>query len=317
MNLYRIKIYPGSGIMSPWHSDTIMGSLCWSILHEYGSGELEHFIADCRKGEHPFVVSNCFPEDLLPKPLAGGLIPDKQRTKSEALQELSEKELFNNTGLVDLSEFNALTGSKSIRISRKEDREYVVGVMHNTISRLNNISHHYEQEETYYKAEYLSLYARIMPGREEKFVNALKAMALRGFGRRVSIGKGTFRVGEMELFSHFKNAEKPNSVVMLSNYVPCADDPVCGYYDAFVKYGKLGYLYSHLPNPHKKPVLMLRPGAVFWTDKPAGVYGRIIDGISAEKKEVVHFGCSLAIPAMIEKPELGPGAYILPASPAG
>ncbi len=102
-------------------------------------------------------------------------------------------------------------------------------------------------------------------------------------------------------FTELINGLTKNAVVMLSNYIPAAKDPQQGRYKAFIKYGKLGGEFTFLDNPFKKPVMMFKPGSVFWDDNPRAVYGRTVPDVNIQKKEVVHFGCSVAIPAYFDK----------------
>ena len=105
-------------------------------------------------------------------------------------------------------------------------------------------------------------------------------------------------------FTGFKIPDQPNCFVSLSNYIPKKTDPVQGQYKIHVKYGKLGQAYAHADNPFKKPLLMLKPGAVFWTDKPQHAYGRLVYSVSDTYPEVVQIGSTLAIPARLQNPDI-------------
>ena len=49
---------------------------------------------------------------------------------------------------------------------------------------------------------------------------------------------------------------------------------------------------------------MIKPGAVFWCDNPRFTYGRLVENVSLQFSHVIQCGCTLAIPAYIEKPTL-------------
>src|SRR3989338_8251403 len=68
MKTYRLKIKPHSSFLTPWHADTIFGSLCWIMAWREGKDVLTKFLEDYKNGIPPFVLSDGFPTDLLPAP---------------------------------------------------------------------------------------------------------------------------------------------------------------------------------------------------------------------------------------------------------
>jgi len=306
MKFYRIKINLRSSYITPWQSDTIMGSLCWVIRQTQGEKALADFLERCLAGDYPFVVSDCFPGDLLPRPLAGSFVDACPRqTRKEELDRFTELRKAKKTNYASVEEFNNIVTGGEVNIGLYPDGVTSASIMHNSISRLSNTvleGSLFEEQEFFSTEKYLSLYALINDDWVERFSELLAVLAARGFGRRISVGKGAFAVGPLEIFKELVASPEPNAVVMLSNYIPAADDPVEGQYRLFIKYGKLGSEFTFLPNPFKKPVMMFKPGSVFWDNKPRQVYGRTVQGVSVEKKEIVQFGCSIALPASIKKP---------------
>ena len=308
MKLYRLKIYPRSSYITPWHSDTLMGSLCWVTKHLHGEQALSDYLELCLGGKHPYVLSGCFPGDLLPRPLAGNCFQrGKALSKEEAMAEYARGKTAKKANYISLDDFNTIISGGQVEIGPRPAHEFQVSVMHNTISRLSDTTSDggslFEEPETFSCENYLSLYAAIEDSWIDRFQALLAELARQGFGRRASVGKGDFKVGEAEEFNHFAHVTKPGAKVMLSNYVPAKTDPVEGQYRAFIKYGKLGNEYASLKNPFKKPVLMFEPGSVFWDNSDRKIYGRTFEGISPEKAEIVQFGCALAVPASVEKPD--------------
>jgi CRISPR-associated protein Csm4 len=309
MNIYRVKLKLKSSHITPWHSDTIMGSLCWILAQQEGEQRLAEFLKHYRDGDLPFVVSNCFPGDLLPKPMAGNFIGMQQVSKKEALEHADRAKESKKTELVALAEFNAIINNQATDISPKKNMAMEIGIMHNQINRLSGTTADgslYQQHEIFWQQPYLSLYAGIAAGWEEKFLALMEKLSLKGYGKRVSIGKGIFQLEDFSQFNDFRTPENANAIVVLANFVPRANDPVEGQYKTFVKYGKLGQSFATGKNPFKKPLIMIKPGAVFWTDEPKMTYGRLVNGISEEFPEVVQFGYTLAVPAAIEKPTVYP-----------
>ncbi|MFZ6017245.1 MAG: hypothetical protein ACOYU0_06520 [Nitrospirota bacterium] len=114
--------------------------------------------------------------------------------------------------------------------------------------------------------------------------------------KKKSIDKGQFSLEGIEEFNDFDGLEGANGFVTLSNFCPEENDPTEGVYKTFVKYGKLGEEFTFCGNPFKKPLIMLKTGSVFKTNgKPKEFYGRMIEGVSSVKPEVIHYGYAFAV----------------------
>ncbi len=307
MKLYRTRIHLRSSYITPWQSDTLMGSLCWALKETCGEEALAAFLAQCRQGRFPFVLSDCFPGDLLPRPLAGNYIdPESTQTLTEAMTRFSAAKKAKKASYVTTEEFNIIAGGGTVDLEPHSTGTVAASIVHSSVSRLSNTvlaGSLYEQEEYFSAGDHMSLYARVEDSWLERFTALLEHLSRRGFGRGVSVGKGAFEANRPEPFDALEAPLSPNAVIMLSNYIPAPSDPIKGQYRSFIKYGKLGAQYSFLANPFKKPVMMFRPGAVFFDAEPKPYYGRVAEGVSAEKEEVVHFGCALAVPARVAKPD--------------
>ncbi|MFZ6017246.1 MAG: hypothetical protein ACOYU0_06525 [Nitrospirota bacterium] len=70
MKTYRIRIEIQSGIITPFHADTIFGHLCWVVAYQEDNKRLQKFLEPFRDGEPPFVISDGFPAGYLPKLLS-------------------------------------------------------------------------------------------------------------------------------------------------------------------------------------------------------------------------------------------------------
>src|ERR1700675_4642381 len=73
MKAYRFRIRPLSAWATPWHADTLFGSLCWAWREIAGEQSLEGLLArflDITIHEPPpFVLSDALPGNLLPFPI--------------------------------------------------------------------------------------------------------------------------------------------------------------------------------------------------------------------------------------------------------
>ncbi len=308
MNIYKIKIRPISSQITPWHSDTVFGSLCWIMLQTKGEEELKKFLAEYEKGNYPLTISCGFPGDYLPKPLTANCFDDNgMLTKDQALEQARKNKQSKKTNWLSLNEFNTVINNGRVDVKPKEKLNIVVGVMHNQISRITDTTIDaglYETLETFWYDTHISIYLGIEPGWEQLVLDMFEQLSLRGFGKRANVGKGHFAIEDFSQFNGFAVPDNANSFVVLSNYVPCKNDPIIGQYQIFVKYGKLGQEYAHSGYPFKKPVLMLKPGSVFWTDQPKLSYGRLVRNVSGHFPGIVQCGCTLAVPACIDKPNV-------------
>ncbi|MFZ5942935.1 MAG: type III-A CRISPR-associated RAMP protein Csm4 [Bacillota bacterium] len=307
MKIYKLKIKVKSSNITPWQSDTIFGSLCWALSQKEGEESLNNFLAEYEKGQYSFVVSDGFPGDYLPKPMAGNLFPIEEINKDKAIENAKKAKRAKKTNFVTIEEFNKIINNGLTEIQSKEKQSVEVGVMHNQISRLTDTTEEgglYELQEVFWQ-NHLSIFFTVDEVLKGKIIDLFEILAIKGFGKRAAVGKGSFTIDKLEEFTGFNIPPNANSFVTLSNYVPKANDPVLGQYKTFVKYGKLGQDYAYRGNPFKKPLLMILPGAVFWTKQPQLAYGRLVKKISPQFTNVIQSGCTLAIPSFIDKPEVG------------
>lgn len=137
------------------------------------------------------------------------------------------------------------------------------------------------------------------------FESALAA----GYGKYKSRGKGRVTAESIRPIT-LPKAQKPNAVMLLAACIPAANDPADGYWRLSTKFGKLGGDWAVGPhpsgrhNPYKKPVTMLKAGAVLKTDSPRPFYGRLAAGVHTDFPEVRHYGLSPAIPVCYEFTEV-------------
>ncbi|MCT4593243.1 MAG: hypothetical protein N4A57_03075 [Anaeromicrobium sp.] len=308
MELYRIKIKPKSSYITPWQSDTIFGSLCWVIANYEGEKVLKEFLQGYRQNNVPFVVSNGFINDLLPKPVARKIsLEDMKGSKSDILKHMQLEKQNKKIDWLTIDEFNSIINNREVIIKSKENKEKQTRTMHNSISRFSDATIEgslYEQNEYFLDEGHISIYVKVKDEYKDKLFDLFKRLSITGFGKKISTGKGQFSIQEIEKFQGFKIPDKVNCFVNLSNYVPKEEDPTRGQYKTFIKHPKLGQGYALSANPFKRPVLMIKPGAVFWTTEVKDYYGRLVSNISYEHPQVVQCGYSLSIPAYIEEIDL-------------
>jgi CRISPR-associated protein Csm4 len=315
MKLVRFRLIPKGSWRTPWDADTLMSMLATAGARAHGSAWLEgELLAPWLCGRPPFVVSDACPQDLLPAPAFLPLLtwPDEKRKRVKkaafltgeqfaALQHAEQPVLPETTGAE--SGFAA-----SAACIRSEVR------LRNTLDRLTNTTGNagslYPLSAMSLANEftYLSIYARVAPGKEELLRDLLGLLSEMGFGADASVGSGHFDVvGKWDDAMQLEEVQGADSWISLSTFQPAPADPVAGYWQSFVKYGKLGPDFG-VEQVFKRPQWMLRAGACFRS--PESVrdwYGRLVsteellppdtvEKLAARGIRPVHPAFALAVP---------------------
>lgn len=303
----KIKITLKSSVITPFHSDTIFGHICWGYRYQFGEREfLDNFIPAFNTETPSIILSNAFPESYLPMPI---LPHDKQNLTDYKFKHLKyiDRDRFKELNS------NGITKRNVFEVYKDNNLEYLPVTeefLHTSIDRISGSAlekHLYQQEETFYAENTVfDLYCKIYyPMTPEKFNKCLEYINISGFGKDKSSGKGNVELKITDESVDF-SLNNPNAFMNLSNYVPKKDDPVNGNYDIFTKFGKLGGDFANSPHdgsgiikPFKKPVLMIKPGSTFYTDNCKEFYGRVVDNIRTDNGYIKQYGISYPIPIKI------------------
>lgn len=141
----------------------------------------------------------------------------------------------------------------------------------------------------------IQVYAKIREGFEDDLHRLFEVFAAGGFGKKKSSGKGNFQIEGFAPFDGFDSVNGGRGFISLSHFVPAQNDPTDGAYKTMVKYGKLGEEKTFCGNPFKKPLIMLKPGAVFKTEDIKPYYGRLLEKIAFTDPDVVQYGFGFAV----------------------
>lgn len=171
-------------------------------------------------------------------------------------------------------------------------REMPAAVMHNAVNRLTAAAENLFQQEERYRDHDVAVFVSLDEARfsRERLTAGLDYLRANGYGKDRSTGKGA--IDRYEIADHpFPIPPGANAFLSLSSaYAPRAGELAgTAWYQPYVKYGKLGGGFSTDANPFKKPVMMLRAGAVI-AATPGGAYGGLIPAIHWERPEVVQYG---------------------------
>lgn len=265
MNVFSYRLRPTSAWVTPFLADSLFGALCWEFAHRQGEADLLKLLDRFRKGDPPFVISNAFPGDLLPRPL---VFPSKEvwvtRDELHAIREAhigfeieSRPEMFR-----EVRRLHGQNGSA------------------------------YQTTELTWSDKgpgYFTLYARVTPEWVKPLGKLLAGLGEHGFGQRRATGRGQFTVeGEPQACPWLEPMPFENGFVSLSNFVPHENDPARGQWSIHVKYPKSG----GAGNPNKGRLLQLEAGSCFQcTSRPKRWYGAMLPSRGQE----LHYGLALAI----------------------
>ena len=335
MNEYRdytIAITLKSPIVTMFQSDTIFGHICWAIrfLNGESSKKLDAFLNSFDDSENPpLLVSNGFPKGYLPKPIIQPIKQEELETVAEPGDRIENSikikqikkmayiakndfKLLQKEKLTPIKLFKAMFGRYD-SIASDLSKEQSSIVQHNTINRIEgNVKTGglYTQEEFFYDFEdknsgIFEIYLKTNFFIKNELNIIFEYIKAGGFGKDKSTGKGYFDF-EIKEGIDLPDAENPNAFMTLSSYIPAKKDPVKGYYQAFLKFGKLGGLYAKgTPevggNPFKKPLIMFSPGSTFYDSDFSGgkAYGSLLNDVHPNNK-IRHYAIAFPIGIHLE-----------------
>lgn len=291
--IFKIKIKPKSGLLTELQSDILFGHFCWRYAEVKGESALLDFLNLYVSNKPVFTISNAFysknDEVYFPKPMLPidiqhedknkkGKIIDFLKHKSEKKAKLiTFKELLctldgdTNEERLNKEEENIEFAEQDLRVSVEISRE----TFSSKQGKLFSYDPIYLKEDIYF-----SIFVKVI---NEKLYNELEAEKIFkevfeiGIGKKKSSGYGEFDINKFsyEEFTGFKESDKTNAFITLSNYLPSQDDGIEeSYYEYHVKYGKLGEDFAVSENPFKRPIIFIKPGSVFKTNIKKDYYGR-------------------------------------------
>ena len=153
MMLYRLKLKVQSPWLTPWQSDTLAGLLCWTMARTKGSEQLQKEILEpSQQGHPPFVLSDAFPEGLLPVPtlLQAQAWPHDQQKRVRRAQWLA---------ITDFQAFQQGTLPLPDQLLLKDQIYQPARNLRNQLSRVSNTTSEggqlFSVEETYLSPDWL------------------------------------------------------------------------------------------------------------------------------------------------------------------
>ena len=299
MNWFKVKFRLGSWIASAWQSDTIFGHLCWGMRYIYGEEKLRDFLRLYDEGAPPLLVSNGFPGGFLPQPTTAPLVTEKKLPLITQREQFRQHKEAKGIKWLTEDEFNhALSGGLVIPSPKSKVKEGKRVTLKNQINRLTcttDKEHPLYNFEEYYWPE-ITIYLKVT----DDFTNVAKQLfqyiADIGYGKRKSIGYGQIESMTFEPFDGFKQPEKANGFVTLSNFVPSTEDPTEGSWKLIIKYGKMGEEWAAEDGAFKKPLLMLEAGSTFYDTTCRDCYGCLVKDLNPHYSRAVQYAFALPVP---------------------
>ena len=293
MKLFKVIYHLKSPVASEWQADTIFGHLCWAKSYLDGESKLLDFLTEYGHDDPPLIVSNGFPGDLLPKPITAPITVAEHGTIKEQIERFKNSKKQKETILLTPKQFEeAIHGKEFVASAQDKHLPWKRVVSKNVISRNTGTTgdegNLYDFEETVWSRIEdksvidipVSIYVKVRDDFDSKAERLFAFIAEQGYGKRKSVGYGHIGSWSFKPFPGFNSPTVPNGFVTLSNYSPAQGDPQKGYWQAIVKYGKLGESFAAQGNPFKKPLLMFAAGSTFYDSPCKEYYGRIVKNVA-------------------------------------
>lgn len=308
MSLYKISLKLNSSYITPWHSDTIFGIFCWTLLELEGEEKLISFLNEFENNNYPVVFSNGFIDDYFPKPFFLNLESNTATNKKENISKKMKHKKEKMIEWINLDDFNSIINGKQIDLTDITDdiETHTKAITHVQIDRSSLTASEgilFQTLEVFQKNN-ITIYAQVEDNWYNVFEKVLYQMQLNGYGKAASTGKGSYDINYIEKWNNFNVPKDANSYIILSNYIPKQGESTDGFYQIFVKYPKLGGMYALENSPFKKPVTFIKAGSIFFDNSPKFIYGCLMKNVSYKYKNVVQSGCTLAIPARLNTMDL-------------
>ena len=299
--------------LTPLQSDTLFGEFCWTLSYCYGEKKLKGILS-----KTPGIAfSDGIPDNYLPIPLfpmknislTSERTTDKARKLYEDLKEFKKKRYVSKELLLSFAnEGELLTEElfKEFQRLNEEERNkkflssYATATktVHVSIDRLTGTSKEgmlFQSTEFFTERE-MAIYVFYNPEviDREEISEVFRILGAIGFGAKKSWGKGKFKVvGTTDYDLPDGNSD---FFISLSTGLPAKEEVKSFYAEFFTKYPKHGREIAR-PEIFKNPLILSKPGAVFYPEEKKELYGSLVS-LSAEEN---HFHSTLVIPLFVEK----------------
>jgi CRISPR-associated protein Csm4 len=317
-------IEPRSAFLTPMQADTLWGTLAWACRWVYGEDALMEFLTMQPDGSPKLLLSDAFPENLLPRPLQAVTVTEiRDAIQNEGIDENSSeylealamaKDWLKRPYIIRERVFDLLKGStaESFLVSQNSDNGHPVESVIERLPRQHNIIDRrrggslrdnglYTHQEMWLKGCWI-IYLRSTFDATWLFP-LFDYLSESGFGKRASTGMGRFTIRDLrepKTHERFPAVDNANGFMTLSSSYLISPGEIAGrmFYKLHVKRGKVG---PAMPTGKsggflKHPVAMCVAGSIFESKTPYRPwFGKLIDDIHSEHKEIRHYGFAFPV----------------------
>jgi len=300
--------------LTPLQSDTLFGEFCWTFSYCYGEERLNGILSTKTPG---IAFSDGIPDGYLPIPLfpmknislTNERATDKARKLYEDLKEFKKKRYVSKELLLSsANEGELLTEElfKEFQRLNEEERNkkflssYATATktVHVSIDRLTGTSKEgmLFQSTEFFTEKKIAVYVFYNPEviDREEISEVFRILGAIGFGAKKSWGKGKFKV--VETTDYDLRDGNSDFFISLSTGLPTKEEVKSFYAEFFTKYPKHGREIAR-PEIFKNPLILSKPGAVFYPEEKKELYGSLVS-LSVEEN---HLHSTLVIPLFVEK----------------
>lgn len=306
MKTLKLTLRPVSHFGTPLAGDTLFGHLCWAAIERWGRARLSNLLEGYTRGKPFLAVSDAFPSRFLPRPT----VPEAAlgRAVNPAQRKLARTRVWLPAAGVELPLVQWLDSAESHEISD------TAVLTQNTINRVTGttgtgpFAPRQVERDAYRADTRLDIYSvideeRLDPDSLHQLVRDVGAV---GYGRDASTGLGKFTVEKAE--EHRWPSAPARSWLTLAACapVPAQLDAAHCYYQPVTRFGRHGNVGVRLGMPFKRPLLMLKTGALLTSREPTNwlVHGCGLGGgeapLSAVIPDTVHQGYAPVVPLQVE-----------------
>ncbi len=290
MRLYKTTITPISNFATMLRGDTLFGQMCWSIKYALGEETLTTLLKDYET--EPFmVVSDGFASGYLPKPKMPSLLLGEHSDEKKQ----NRKKIWLTIEQLQNGEFAKAQIDNEVKNSDKTAQVIRNSINYKTFSTSDDgaFAPYGEKELALTKKD---IYFLIDEDRFtlEELQKSFEQLALHGYGKDTTIGKGRF---EFEKFEEVQLHNESKTFMTISPFSPQGLDCKELYYEPFTRFGKHGGDRAFV-NAFKKPLLLADSASVvhFESKQKLQYIGKAIKGISTAHPDSVHQGYSIVVP---------------------
>ena len=290
--LYRVRLRLKAPLGTPLTSGTLFGHLCWVVRELRGEKALEAWLNEQEKT--PWLVSDGFPADCLPRPLLPRLpvqglrLQEADQAKQRARLPFLSVEGFlkHRESLSERKIAGHLTGGPAAAKASLER----VRRSHNSIDRRRGTTPEegglffVEEDWSFALAPERDVYVRA-PVEASEVQALFSEVGERGYGRDATWGRGHFLV---ERVCHMPELEGKGERRLSLSHGTLTANMAEARYKLFTHFGKVGDVMAATgARPWKRPVLVARPGVTF-RPLDEGLFGELLSAVHQDRPEIRH-----------------------------